>query len=56
MKLAAGQFFSDVSEQDEQSTLLFNAAAQVFADRAASPVITAFPDDAGAFPGRDDFH
>lgn len=56
MKLAAGQFFSDVPEQDDQSTLLFNAAAQLFADRAASPVLTAFPDDAGVFPGRGDFH
>lgn len=56
MRLAAGQLFSNVPEQDEQSTLLFSAAAQVFADRAASPVITAFPDDAGVFPGRGDFH
>jgi hypothetical protein len=56
LQLASNQSFSDDLTQDGLSTDLFRAAAQKFADRrAALPVITAFPDDAGIFPGRADF-
>lgn len=56
MELASDQSFSDDLTQDGLSTDVFRAAAQKFADRrAALPVITAFRDDAGIFPGRTDF-
>ncbi|MGE2712469.1 peptidoglycan-binding domain-containing protein [Mycolicibacterium litorale] len=56
LDLTADQSFSEDFAQDSLSTELFRAAARKFAERrAALPVITAFPEDGGIFPGRADF-
>jgi hypothetical protein len=53
--LCATQSFSDDAAQDQQATLLFQAAASVCADQQTNPTLD-FPDDDGLVPLPADFH
>lgn len=54
LRLCATQSFSDVSEQDHESTLLFQAAAKFWADQQVDPTLD-FPAEDGVFPLPQDF-
>ncbi len=54
LRLCATQSFSDVAEQDRESTLLFEAAAKFWADQQADPTLE-FPAEDGVFPLPQDF-
>lgn len=55
LRLCATQSFSDVPEQDRESTLLFQAAAQFWADQQVDPTLDFAAED-GVFPLPRDFH
>lgn len=55
LRRCAAQSFSDIAADDQQSTLAFQAAAQLCAERAGSPILVALTAD-GLFPLPQDFH
>ena len=54
LRLCAAQSFSDISADDEQSTLAFQAAAQFCADQVNDPTLD-FAQEDGVFPLIQDF-
>jgi hypothetical protein len=54
LRLCAAQSFSDRSEDDQQSTLAFQAAAQFCADQVTNPTLD-FAQEDGLFPLISDF-
>ena len=54
LRLCAEQSFSDVADADQQSTLVFRAAAQVCAGQAAAPSLDLSNTD-GVFPLAENF-
>jgi hypothetical protein len=54
LRLCAAHSFSDDVAQDQQATLLFNAAADFCADQLVNPTMD-FPQEDGVFPLPQDF-